>query len=656
MVNPYIPDARDWIGALEAGQQAGMTQRREKAARTAGGLMTAGDYTGAAAAIMPYDMRSGTAIQSMGAEQAAAQRRAGYGAKIAAGQGDEAVKEAYGAGDFELAGELRTALDAADERQKKMVHEKAVRVAEIVAPLGDIPESDIGARKAYITQHRADLLGAGYTEQQIDAFEPTNANLAPIYAQAMGLKDYLEKTAPKVVGNALVRPDGRVVYEGERYLTVPEGGKIVAVGGAGSGGGGEGDAGAPATLAPTKAPTGGIYGQIGQIASQEGAQPNEVTYLQRLAQVESDGDPTARNGRSTSLFQFHPDTFASVGGGNINDVGDQTKAALRLSRRDRQSLAEIGIEPTDANLYIMHQQGAAGGRALLTAPPDASAVAVLTPLYGNETIARKAITGNGGTAEMSAGQFVQMWRQRWSGARPAAAAAPAQGGGRRTRIVAEGAPKPRARPATAAEKAQYGVAADVPAEIEPNGSFRVITGTAATLKRVPAQVQSGYVDNRKAMSQIDAAIAAVEKTPGAFGLKNKLGDEVMQRLDPGGVDARAMVSNIGSLLIHDRSGAAVTAAEQPRLKPFVPKADDTAAAALRKLKLLKEHYGAANAEIETVFGEHAGYAPMGGASRGGAGDADEGVLQQARDAISRGAPRAAVIQRLRENGIDPAGL
>jgi hypothetical protein len=31
-------------------------------------------------------------------------------------------------------------------------------------------------------------------------------------------------------------------------------------------------------------------------------------------------------------------------------------------------------------------------------------------------------------------------------------------------------------------------------------------------------------------------------------------------------------------------------------------------------------------------------------------------LAQARDAVARGAPRDAVIERLRVNGIDPAGL
>jgi hypothetical protein len=47
-------------------------------------------------------------------------------------------------------------------------------------------------------------------------------------------------------------------------------------------------------------------------------------------------------------------------------------------------------------------------------------------------------------------------------------------------------------------------------------------------------------------------------------------------------------------------------------------------------------------------------APQGG-QQGGA-PANSGALQQAKDAIERGADRNAVIQRLRQNGIDPAGL
>jgi hypothetical protein len=52
----------------------------------------------------------------------------------------------------------------------------------------------------------------------------------------------------------------------------------------------------------------------------------------------------------------------------------------------------------------MHQQGPGGGRALLTAPPEVGAVAVLTPVYGNPKIAEDAIVRNGGTPDMTAGQ------------------------------------------------------------------------------------------------------------------------------------------------------------------------------------------------------------------------------------------------------------
>lgn len=169
------------------------------------------------------------------------------------------------------------------------------------------------------------------------------------------------------------------------------------------------------TPTATPAPTGGVYDTIAAKATGLNAKPDEVSYLQRLAQVESGGKTDARNGSSTGVFQFHPDTFAGLGGQDINDVGDQTKAALALQQRDRAALQAAGIAPTDANTYIMHQQGAGGGKALLTAPPETNAIAVLTPVYGSEKIARKAILGNGGNEDMTAGDFVDYWQNRWSG-------------------------------------------------------------------------------------------------------------------------------------------------------------------------------------------------------------------------------------------------
>jgi hypothetical protein len=184
-------------------------------------------------------------------------------------------------------------------------------------------------------------------------------------------------------------------------------------------------------------------------------------------------------------------------------------------------------------------------------------------------------------------------------------------------LVRRGQPKPAAskgmtRPATAEEKAAYGIPADVPAQMKADGTLDVISGVSARNKQPPAAIQKGYADNGASIRQIDEAIAALKQNPDAMGFKNALGDPVMQRLDPGGIETRAAVANIGSLVIHDRSGAAVTAAETPRLKPFIPMPTDTAEAAIKKLRGLRRQYENNNSQIEVQYGEDSGYAPIGG--------------------------------------------
>jgi hypothetical protein len=205
---------------------------------------------------------------------------------------------------------------------------------------------------------------------------------------------------------------------------------------------------------------------------------------------------------------------------------------------------------------------------------------------------------------MTAGQFVDMWRQKWSGsAAPQAAAGP--------RAVPGDAPQ-KFRPATREEKLAHGVSVDVPAQVGPDGKFDVISGTAATLKPVPVKIQDGVRGNMAAIKQIDETIKELQRNPNAMGLLNKLGENVRQRLDPNGIEARAGVANIGSLILHDRSGAAVTAAETPRLLPFIPTTTDTATAAIKKLQALKHQYENENEATSFQFGEDSGYRPMGG--------------------------------------------
>ena len=76
----------------------------------------------------------------------------------------------------------------------------------------------------------------------------------------------------------------------------------------------------------------------------------------------------------------------------------------------------------------------------------------------------------------------------------------------------------------------------------------------------------------------------------ATGLKGYLPDATLQRIDPKGVDTRAAIADIGSAIVHERSGAAVTASEYPRLKPFIPKANDDPEIVKKKLLKFRDEY------------------------------------------------------------------
>ena len=120
-------------------------------------------------------------------------------------------------------------------------------------------------------------------------------------------------------------------------------------------------------------------------------------------------------------------------------------------------------------------------------------------------------------------------------------------------------------------------------------------------QNVPAQITKSYAENNTSLKKINNALALVQSHPDSFGLKNMLGDTINQRLDPEGVDARALVADIGSLKIHDRSGAAVSASESPRLKPFIPNENDLPETIIKKLNNFKKEYEAMNDEFVSAF-------------------------------------------------------
>jgi hypothetical protein len=129
----------------------------------------------------------------------------------------------------------------------------------------------------------------------------------------------------------------------------------------------------------------------------------------------------------------------------------------------------------------------------------------------------------------------------------------------------------------------------------------------------PATMASAMLNNAASLRSARVALDLVNQRPQSFGLSaglQNMAPGLLERTDPDGTAARAAVANLGSLVIHDRSGAAVTAAEFPRLRPFIPQIGDPPEVVKTKLKafareyedLLKDQYGA--------FGPSSGYRPL----------------------------------------------
>lgn len=134
------------------------------------------------------------------------------------------------------------------------------------------------------------------------------------------------------------------------------------------------------------------------------------------------------------------------------------------------------------------------------------------------------------------------------------------------------------------------------------------TGTPPS-KTLPASVATPIFENRRNLTTISAAREAVRGNRGAFGPQNFMpGYDYVDSKE--NVAARAPIANIGSLVIHSRSGAAVTISEYPRLKPFIPRASDTPEQVEVKLAELEREIRSITEDMTTYYREQ-GYAVPG---------------------------------------------
>ena len=147
---------------------------------------------------------------------------------------------------------------------------------------------------------------------------------------------------------------------------------------------------------------------INAAAAKYGVDP---AYLLRAAQIESGMNPNDANPRSSAkgLFQFIDSTRARYGNFDPYDPAASSDAAARLSVDNAGAIRRaLGREPTNGELYLAHQQGAAGALKLLT-NPDAPAESV---------VGSDAFRLNGGRPGETASQFASRWTSKFGGAAP----------------------------------------------------------------------------------------------------------------------------------------------------------------------------------------------------------------------------------------------
>lgn len=176
---------------------------------------------------------------------------------------------------------------------------------------------------------------------------------------------------------------------------------------------------------------------------------------------------------------------------------------------------------------------------------------------------------------------------------------------------------------------------EVPAGLDPNTVYqRSPTGEITPvggqkqgqLKAWPQTALNARVTNQASIVNIDRALNllsernqspearaardAVGLGTGGFGLWDP------NRTDPKGADFRALIGQIGGVIIKDISGAAVSATEDDRLKRWVPTVTDSPATIRAKLHNLRNEIAQRNSVMDDTFSEDQGYRPLHPANAG----------------------------------------
>ena len=185
----------------------------------------------------------------------------------------------------------------------------------------------------------------------------------------------------------------------------------------------------------------------------------------------------------------------------------------------------------------------------------------------------------------------------------------------------------------------------------PEGGLMPIPGgpadakiQAGMAKPLPATVNEAMLGNVANLRRAEEALAASRGSPDATGFwkgaMNALPGDILNRVDPEGTAARAAIARLGAEQVHELSGAAVTASEYPRLRPFVPTAGDDAQTVQTKLMGYQREMQKMLQDQAATYGADQGYRQN---------PVVQNVLSRGQSPDGQGAVPSDAISMLRQN-------
>ena len=188
-----LSQSRNVFADLAQGLRYGSDLRKERqkadqeAARTRALNLFSTDPRGAETALMSAgDIETAELLRKRREFEEASKRRANAAELVGKGDYRGAQQAALSGGDFDMA----KSIAGLDIDQRKAARERAQDLGGFALGIKGLPYDQ---RRSVIQQAASILQQQGFTEEQIAGFDPTDANLQALAAQAMDLKTALEE-------------------------------------------------------------------------------------------------------------------------------------------------------------------------------------------------------------------------------------------------------------------------------------------------------------------------------------------------------------------------------------------------------------------------------------------------------------------------------